>query len=346
MPGPGLGVGMLHYIPQSVSNSSLTCPGSWNRSWISWGRLRQPRWWVSFRGKQFSRDGERTGYLVCIWLEQLACGTTADETMHHFLVWRAPRWTLGLLPSSDTLWVTDGKVVFAPEHGLSPSLGSDISQTAVSGGTSRWMVGSSFSPLSEKQMKVSACLMMCHPHRIQWVLLDNSKTSLQLSILDPNQQREPVQQTLRSVGAPLPRAFSFCKDCCNICTLHSWGCAPKRHVKWQLYIKPCRGGFSLQWISADVLCYEKALSQSEGKHQKYEGRWWLLSTPWKLTTQTKFHRAESQPMGGGGINGWKTLGVKSGFSVPQSPFLDGAQREGHTLPPGPQAQALRAMLWE
>ena len=25
MPGPGLGVGMLHYIPQSVSNSSLTC---------------------------------------------------------------------------------------------------------------------------------------------------------------------------------------------------------------------------------------------------------------------------------------------------------------------------------
>lgn len=56
------------------------------------------------------------------------------------------------------------------------------------------------------------------------------------------------------------------------------------------------------------------------------------------------HRAEPQPMGGGGINGWKTLGVKTGFSVPQSLFLDGAHREGHTLPSGPQAQALRAML--
>lgn len=49
-------------------------------------------------------------------------------------------------------------------------------------------------------------------------------------------------------------------------------------------------------------------------------------------------------MGGGGINGWKTSGVKTGFSVSQSLFLDGAHREGHTLPPGPQAQALRAML--
>lgn len=59
-----------------------------------------------------------------------------------------------------------GSLSLYPKHGLSPSLGSDISQTAVSGGTSQWMVGSSFSPLSEKEMKVSACLMVCHPHRI------------------------------------------------------------------------------------------------------------------------------------------------------------------------------------
>lgn len=47
---------------------------------------------------------------------------------------------------------------------------------------------------------------------------------------------------------------------------------------------------------------------------------------------------------GAGINGWKTSGVKSAFCVPQSMFLDGAHREGHILLPGPQAQALIAML--
>ena len=73
MPGPGLGVGMLHYIPRSVSNSSLTCPGSWNRSWISWGCLYQARWWVSFPWETTVwRRGKNRLFGLYNWLEQLA----------------------------------------------------------------------------------------------------------------------------------------------------------------------------------------------------------------------------------------------------------------------------------
>lgn len=58
-----------------------------------------------------------------------------------------------------------GSLSLYPKHGLSPSLGSIFLQTAVSGGTSRWMVGSSFSPLSERDE--SFCLSHgVPPHRI------------------------------------------------------------------------------------------------------------------------------------------------------------------------------------
>lgn len=53
------------------------------------------------------------------------------------------------------------------------------------------------------------------------------------------------------------------------------------------------------------------------------------------------HWAEPQPLQ---PDGWeaalestetRTLGVKSGFCVPQCPFHDGAHRKSHLLPPGP-----------
>lgn len=67
------------------------------------------------------------------------------------------------------------------------------------------------------------------------------------------------------------------------------------------------------------------------------------------SSQNKFglfcepHRAEPQPMGGGGINGWKTSELRQ-VSVSRACSLMEHTEKASTLPPGPQAQALRAML--
>lgn len=112
--------------------------------------------------------------------------------------------------------------------------------------------------------------------------------------------------------------------------MNNYGCS----LLWKGII-PVRGG-QIRKMREDDGCFWLF----GGSHGTRQIRFLLWASNLRDTTNRRRLRS------GVGINRWKTLGVKSGHCVPQSLALDGAHGGGHMLPPGPQAQALRAVLWE
>lgn len=257
------------------------------------------------------------------------------------------------------LWWTSlyGKQHLPPWYSVSHWWEGKISQTIVSGATSLWMVGYSYSPLSEKQnaskfLLVSWCASLTVYGKNFKIV---HKPPCNLKNLDPNQQKEPVQQTQKSMGTLLPWAFSFCRGYCNISPLHSWGHAPRWCVKWQLCIKHSRGCFILQELQLssgpERHYFRGEKSDTWGKMMAVFNSLEMHVVQDKLGLFCVPHRAEPQPLQ---QYGWeaalestetKTLGVKSGFCVPRCPFHDGTHRKSHLLPPEPWSQTLMARLW-